>query len=289
MSFCVRHEARDAREGDVKEAHRQIPIAKEDWLLFGCRVRPGTYVFINTFGTFGTSSASYYWSRIGSGIGRLMQYVVGNSATTWIMLVADDFHLETSGAEYRSGIITLFVFCSLLGVPLSWGKTSGGDTLTWVEFELLHKSYRLGISQRRAEWFCRWCEEAANADTINTSSFEEGLGRITWELWNTRELFLSPLYKFLALHQRGSVRRIPSYVRFILKYLASEIARYRHFECAVELRDNMRAIRVDAQASVSRVWFPEVDASGVPNTMRSRWFALEITKGHTNVVILRLE
>ena len=41
----------------------------------------------------------------------------------------------------------------------------------------------------------------------------------------------------------------------------------------------MRSIRVDAQASGSRTnmgWV--VGASGVPNTMRSRWFALEITK-----------
>ena len=166
---------------DVKEAHRQIPVAREDWRVLGCRVRPGTHVYINTVGTFGMSSASYYWSRVGSGIGRLMQYVVGQSAATWGMLVADDYHLETSGAAYRTGLITFFVIRSLLGVPLSWGKTSGGDTLTWVDFELLHKSYRWGISQRRAEWFCRWCEETAKTETINaSSSLEEGLGRITY-------------------------------------------------------------------------------------------------------------
>ena len=123
-----RGETTFALTADVKEAHRQIPIAEEDWRLLGCRVRPGTVVYINTVGTFGISSASCYWSRIGSVIGRLVQYIVGKSATTWIMLVAEDFHLETSGAEYRTGLITFFVVCSLLGVPLSWPKTSGGDT-----------------------------------------------------------------------------------------------------------------------------------------------------------------
>ena len=94
--------------------------------------------------------------------------------------------------------------------------------------------------------------------------------------------FLSPLYKFLALHPRGSVRRVPGYVRFILKYLASEIAKCRHFDCVVELRDKMGAIRVDAQASDSRTgiggWFPELGSSGVPIPVKSRWFALEVTK-----------
>ena len=175
-----RGETTFALTADVKEAHRQIPIAEEDWRLLGCRVRPATVVYIHTVGTFGISSASYYWSRIGSGIVRLVQYVVGNSAVTWIMLVADDFHLETSGADYRTGLITFFVICSLLGVPLSWPKTSDGDTLTWVGFEMLHRSCRLGISRPRAEWFCRWCQETPRAESVNMSSFEKGLGRITY-------------------------------------------------------------------------------------------------------------
>ena len=98
-----------ALTADVKEAHRQIPVARGDWRLLGCRVRPGTCVCVNTVGTFGISSASYYWSRVGSGIGRLTQGVVGSSATIWIMLVADDYHLETSGAAYRTGLIYHFL------------------------------------------------------------------------------------------------------------------------------------------------------------------------------------
>ena len=34
----------------VKEAHRQIPVAREDWWLLGCRVRRGTYVYTHTHG-----------------------------------------------------------------------------------------------------------------------------------------------------------------------------------------------------------------------------------------------
>ena len=99
-----RGETTFALTADVKEAHRQIPVARGDWRLLGCRVRSCTYVYINTVGTFGASSASYCWSRIGSGIGSLMQYIVGQSATTWIMSVADEYHLETSGAAYWTGL-----------------------------------------------------------------------------------------------------------------------------------------------------------------------------------------
>ena len=46
------------------------------------------------------------------------------------------------------------------------------------------------------------------------ASFEEGLGRIMFvagALEHERP-FLGPLYKFLTMHPRDSVRRVPSYV-----------------------------------------------------------------------------
>ena len=54
-------------------------------------------VYINTVGTFGISSASYYLSRASGAVGRLTQYLAGLSSATWHMLVADDFHLEAGG------------------------------------------------------------------------------------------------------------------------------------------------------------------------------------------------
>ena len=86
-----------ALTADVTEAHRHIPIAPCDWHLLGCQVREGGTVFVNTMGTFGVASASYYWSRAASALARLTQYCAAHSATTWHMLVADDFHLEAGG------------------------------------------------------------------------------------------------------------------------------------------------------------------------------------------------
>ena len=61
--------------------------------------------YINTVGTFGVASASYYWSRMTAAIGRISQYLVGDRAQTWHMLVADDYHLESGCEEYRSGVL----------------------------------------------------------------------------------------------------------------------------------------------------------------------------------------
>ena len=58
--------------------------------------------------------------------------MAGTSATTWHMLVADVFLLESSGREYWFAIVSFFLLATVLGVPLSWHKTFGGDTLVWV-------------------------------------------------------------------------------------------------------------------------------------------------------------
>ena len=60
-----------ALTADVTEAHRQIPTALCHWYLLGCQVQSGSTAYINEVGTFGVASASYYWSRVASALGRL--------------------------------------------------------------------------------------------------------------------------------------------------------------------------------------------------------------------------
>ena len=75
---AARGETTFAVTADVSEAHRQVPIHPQDWRLLGCQVRLGGDVFINTVGTFGVASASYYWSRISAAPGRLTQDMAGD-------------------------------------------------------------------------------------------------------------------------------------------------------------------------------------------------------------------
>ena len=94
------------------------------------------------------------------------------------MVVADDYHLKAGGMHYRLARTMFLILCSVVGAPLSWHKTSGGDTVVWVGFEHLHRTRLLGISLRRAEWFTKWARETADSEHIHMARFEEGLGRI---------------------------------------------------------------------------------------------------------------
>ena len=194
------------------------------------------------------------------------------------MFVEDDYLLESGGPGYRSGLLLFFVLCAVVGVPLSWHKTCGGDTLVWVGFEILLRS--VGITSRRAEWFIRWAEKVADSPTVQMRSCEEGLGRIMFvagALEHERP-FLAPLYKFLTMHPRDAVRRVSPCVSFILRYLAGEISKKKHYKCGTRITTAGRTPRVDAQASESRTgiggWFPARHQAGNLSPWSSSWFSL---------------
>ena len=268
-----------ALTADVSEAHRQIPVHPRDWHLLGCQVKPEADFYIKTVGTFGVASASYYWGRVASALGRLTQYLAADSAQTWHMVVADDYHLEAGGESYRFALLSFFVLCSVTGVPLSWHKTSGGDTIVWVDFELLHRTHHLGISERRAVWFTKWARETASSSFVHMARFEEGLGRIMYfvEALELERPFLGPLYKFMTIHPRNAVRRVPPFVSFLLTYLAEKVSRTRHYSCATE---RVTAARVDAPASDTRTgiggWYPRSREDGRLDLKTSPRFSLEI-------------
>ena len=121
---------------------------------------------------------------------------------------------EAGGAGYHEALTIFFVLCHSAGVALSWSKTAGGDTVAGVGFEILHRSFCLGVSERRAEWFVKWSETVAAPGYIIMDSFEEDLGRIA-SVAGALEFerpFLAPLDRFLTLHPRGSTRRVPACV-----------------------------------------------------------------------------
>ena len=156
--------------------------------------------------------------------------------------------------------------------------------MAWVGFELPHASSELGISQRRADWIIKWTTDVLTSIYINMSRYEEGLGRIVFVAGASEyeKPLMGPLFRFLSLHPHGSVRRVPAYVTFILKYVARQIDQPRHFPCAVRIKSIEEAPMVDAQASSERTgtggWLPTFDSEGRPSPSTSRWFSHEITK-----------
>ena len=149
-----------------------------------------------------------------------------------------------------------------------------------------HTSSELGIS-------LKWTTEIANSTYVNMSRFEEGLGRTVFVAGalEYEKPFLGPLYRFLSLHPRGSIQRVPSYVSFILSYLANQIAKCRHFPCASTITSVDIAASVDAQANSDRTgiggWLPARGADG--KIMESEFPWVFERGGKPSLVISSLE
>ena len=180
--------------------------------------------------------------------------------------------------------ISFFVLCATAGIPLSWGKTDGGDTVIWVGFELLHRTYHLGISERRSQWIISWAQKIVDSTSVNRGAFEEGLGKVMFVAGalEYERPFLGPLYRFLSFHPRNSIRLVPSYVKFFQSHLAAQIGICRRCPCAVEIQSWDTAPRVDAQASEERSgnggWAPVRNTEGELDPWLSPWFSYELTR-----------
>ncbi len=137
---------------DVREAHRLPRIHPDDWKHQGCRSSLSPDLFIFTVGCFGVSSAAYWWARLGGALIRAVHLLSLPSDELWILLMADDIKAEsTSGRPKLSVMFVILVFV-VLGVPLSWHKSQGGDVIRWIGYEVHLSSLSLGITERRAAW-----------------------------------------------------------------------------------------------------------------------------------------
>ena len=92
-------------------------------------------MFINRVGTFGMSSASYWWGRLAAAIQRAGLQVVSRAWLLWVMLYADDHDLTAEGSTYQQALLCFVWWLVILGVPLSWPKGRGGFTYPWVGYE----------------------------------------------------------------------------------------------------------------------------------------------------------
>ena len=186
--------------------------------------------------------------------------------------------ITTWKLEYRFALMTFFIVCSIVGVTLSWNKTSGGETVTWAGFELLHRGDSSesrkgeqtgsGSGQRKLRVLVLWTWRASRKAWAESCTSRGH--------WSTRGLFSGPLYLFV------SSPAVPPYVSFFLRHLAAQVLECRHHHCSMKMFSDQLAPRVDAQASSDGTglggWLPCVDQSGKVNVKSSRWFSLEITR-----------
>ena len=82
--FCV--------SADIRAAHRLVKVRRKDWGYMCCKADSSSdTVWVNKTGTFGISSAPYWWFKLAGLLGRFIGYMFHQR---WFMhmIYVDDLH-----------------------------------------------------------------------------------------------------------------------------------------------------------------------------------------------------
>ena len=101
-------------------------------------------MYINMVGTFGVSSAAYWWGRLAAAVQRSGLHVLGPWLGVWSLLFADDFNLTAEGRAFAKALLASLWWLVLSGVPLSWKKCRGGLVYNWIGLEINLRDWTLG-------------------------------------------------------------------------------------------------------------------------------------------------
>ncbi len=272
-------------KADVKDAHREIPVRECDWKLQVCRARPPpSTCYYFKVGVFGIASAAYWWGRLAACLVRLLHHVGEPALQAWILLVADDLKMESSAADPERSLLFLLWILVIVGVPLQWGKTAGGELIEWVGYSFNLAEHSLGLSEARAAWAVAWCTRQADNGGGTLAELREGVGRLGFAVGALLfdAPFLSPLYAYIGVCRATGYRAYPVFVRLTLKFLASRIARRRTYRCGNKPALLEHGPRVDAAAQGDQIgiggWLPTRGTNGEISIGRSPWFAIDLDR-----------
>ena len=240
-------------------------------------------MFLNVVGTYGVSSAGYWWGRLGAAVLRLVYLLLGNEFFVWLVLFADDWLILAGGSSWREAALLPLLFLRVLGIPLSWKKVSAGFVLSWIGLEVNLREWRQGLSARRAAWVVQWFEETTAKQMIHIAEVRQAVGRLQFAYnviaWDRP--FLAAFYAVISLHPPDAIIKLPVFLAVVISWLREKLLVRRTVPCGRLSPRGDPLFRVDAKADGNDVvvggWEPFYRSDGRPATELSRWFAIRLT------------
>ena len=217
--FCV--------SADIRAAHRLVKIRKEDWPYICCRADSlSETVWINKTGTFGVSSAPYWWSKLFAAVGRFVGHVM-QASPFWHLVYVDDLHgAFVGGSKFELLWIWLLAF-EVIGTPFGYHKFKGGFSSDFVGFHLRYDRNEVGITVKRGQWLVSWISALEEKRfVVAAREFSEFLGRLGFvaQLLTWLKPHLAPLFAWGAAVSPGMVGRLPDTVILTLSYILAELS-----------------------------------------------------------------
>lgn len=271
--------------GDFTKAHRWPKVISEEHGMLACRLEEGR-VWVNKGGTFGVSSAAYWWSRLSGGLIRLVHGLLGPRWALELLLFADDFEITAADSHEREGAVMCIFLLRILGSPFKNKKFRGGFKADWIGLHIDNTIFALGLSAQRSLWLSGWLRHTAGSTTVEVSNFAGGLGRLNFgatALYYEKP-WLGPLYGWISvvIQSGKSKATVPWGIKFILIFLAQKLERGERMMTVPELPVLGRDLFLtDAKAEDGRATIGGWYCGTAENPVLpcdAPWYFLEITK-----------
>ena len=266
--FCV--------SADIRAAHRLVKIREADWPYICCRSDSNSEtVWINKTGTFGVSSAPYWWAKLFSAVGRFVGHVL-QSSVFWHMVYVDDLHgAFTGGQKFECLWIWLLAF-EVIGTPFGYHKFKGGFSSDFVGFHLRYDRCEVGITEKRGTWLVDWIKALEEKRyVVPAREFSEFLGRLSFvaQLLTWLKPHLAPLFAWGSVASPGLVGRLPDTVILTLRYILGELSTETFLVSAKRpVYFETEQFRTDAKCADDYI------VLGGWELKSKRWFSLRLTR-----------
>ena len=265
-AVALAQESREAVFGisaDISQAHRRVRVRKCDWGRLGCK--SSRVLWLNTVGTFGVSSAAYWWTRLFACVGRWVLRII---AFLWNMqlVYVDDLHIVTAGRDK---------FATLWMIVLAWGVA-----VDFIGYHISISSWQAGVSEKRARWIVERVDQTERANwLVSGRALAEFVGRVTFVarmlVW--LKPFLAPLYAWQAVVSRGTVARLPQMAHIVLCFIRKEFLQGMRLESVARPWPLLwQAFRADAKCAPGRIVLGGWSLTGGPDPSIAPSFSVEV-------------
>ena len=266
--FCV--------SADIRAAHRLVKIREADWPYICCRSDSNSEtVWINKTGTFGVSSAPYWWSKLFAAVGRFVGHVL-QSSVFWHMVYVDDLHGAFTGERKFVCLWIWLLAFEVIGTPFGYHKFKGGFSSDFVGFHLRYDRCEVGITTKRGTWLIDWIKALEGKKfVVPAREFSEFLGRLSFvaQLLTWLKPHLAPLFAWGSVASPGLVGRLPDTVILTLKYILGELSSESFLVSARRpVYFETEQFRTDAKCADDYI------VLGGWELKSKRWFSLRLTR-----------
>ena len=265
---------------DYKGAHRLIPIHESEWGKQAFRLDEQGPVYLNRVGTFGVASAAFWWGRVAGTLQRVLWQFFSPGSPIYSLLYADDGLMLASGPDYRKNLIAALLYLTVLGAPLSWGKTRGGQNVEWLGYQVDVQKGKVGISARKVEWLVSWVQNVLRNEGVLGRDIKAALGRMGFLAGPLKQArpFLALIYRWAAKVNPSTYTSIPLAVRLTLQFFVSAVQSLPMRIPRGVPRPGGEVFRVDAKADGGTVSIGGWETYGGVNPKNARWFAIQLDR-----------